>query len=773
MVLIAQQLPLSTAKAAAEKNDPHTPSPLPQEQFAPYWTTEGGWDTELQMRNNIAGQSLTVTPVLRDSTGGEFPLAPVTIAPNEIKSVDVGEAIASSVPQLSGSYGSVVFRYNSPGFRNLYAAVMVRDTGRPVAYHMDAFPEATDYDAGSREGIWWLPNNTAKDFLILTNNSRQPIEATLSLFDAKGKSSAQQVVLKPGTTLRNSIRDLLQKAGLTGTYGGFKIDVAAKVGSLDTAYLLYDETAGFSALMKTFDYNPQGKLDQRLGFPEVKTWTTRAPMLALSSPDPALGFPSGTVLQPEIFIRNITAAPADVATRFNWRTTSTTGNSIGPTLQLAPYETRLVDVAALQKNNTIPPTAHWASVELTSLGRPNDIMATAASYDSTLRYGAQTPFNDQLTFHWEGGEWQVDSTHNSIITVGNGGNTITKALFTIYYDGGLKRYDLEQDLKPHEQLWVDMGKLIHDQLPDRNGHTLPPDLMMGSYEVEDLTDRAVGNLYEGKVILDKTFGYVAYGCATCCGYGAAPYMYYDPIGVILGFTGDQDVWDINFCTAMRGSVLFGFPSINWNTGNHTIATANGRVIAGVGIGNTTNFTNGTLTIGAVQAKRCPPAALYPSGQANIKCATPTNFTSSAPTLNSNGSMVFKYSFQSSTGALSDLSSCQVGETVGYPGTASSYIWPLPMVQSTPNPTTIYGPGSSAGFQDNNGPPTSYKTPYYSVNFSATQTLQWECPCYDNGAYQRFVPDITIARRIFQDTDGKWKYQITKSGYTNTVVLPSQ
>jgi hypothetical protein len=40
-------------------------------------------------------------------------------------------------------------------------------------------------------------------------------------------------------------------------------------------------------------------------------------------------------------------------------------------------------------------------VELASSGRPNDIMATAASYDSTLRYGAQTPFNDQLTFHWE------------------------------------------------------------------------------------------------------------------------------------------------------------------------------------------------------------------------------------------------------------------------------------------------------------------------------------------------------------------------------------
>jgi len=35
------------------------------------------------------------------------------------------------------------------------------------------------------------------------------------------------------------------------------------------------------------------------------------------------------------------------------------------------------------------------------------------------------------------------------------------------------------------------------------------------------------------VIVDKTFGHVAYGCATCCGYFASPWMYYDPIDVGL------------------------------------------------------------------------------------------------------------------------------------------------------------------------------------------------------------------------------------------------
>lgn len=45
----------------------NAPGPKAQEQFAPYWTSEPGWHTELQLRNNLAAQSLTVIPVLRNS----------------------------------------------------------------------------------------------------------------------------------------------------------------------------------------------------------------------------------------------------------------------------------------------------------------------------------------------------------------------------------------------------------------------------------------------------------------------------------------------------------------------------------------------------------------------------------------------------------------------------------------------------------------------------------------------------------------------------------
>src|SRR6266478_6056747 len=433
---------------------PPSPPPPPatdQQQFVSYWTTETGWNSELQLRNNAVGQDVTVTPVLRLPNGTETLLAPVTIKPQEVKSIDLDSAIAAAaVPQLLGTYGSVVLRYRSPSSASLYAAMMIRKTGYPIAFHIDAMGESQDFQSGGREGIWWLPKDSTSDYLLLTNQGKTPIPLNLSLYDASGKERKQNVLLGPGATSRYSVRQLVQAAGLAGSYGGLKISANGHAGSLDTLHFLFDESAGFSAILKMFDYDPSAKLEER-DHARTATWTLRAPMLALSNPDLALAFPEGTTLQPQLFLRNATAKFIDAALRFNWRAASTTGKAPGPTLHLSPFETRRIDVAALQDGKTLPANANWTSVTVTTNSKPDELVAVAASYDPTLRYGAQTPFSDQLSFKWEGGMWEYDPYHSSIITAGNGGTKPTQAAFTIFYNQGTQRYDLEQTLQPDEQ----------------------------------------------------------------------------------------------------------------------------------------------------------------------------------------------------------------------------------------------------------------------------------------------------------------------------------
>lgn len=121
---------------------------------------------------------------------------------------------------------------------------------------------------------------------------------------------------------------------------------------------------------------------------------------------------------------------------------------------------------------------------------------------------------------------------------------------------------------------------------------------------------------------DKTYGHVAYGCAECCGWADAPYMYYDPLGVVLGFQSGQDVWDDDLCTNQRRSILFAISPSSWTTGNSAIATASNAVLTGVAIGSTTNGASGSLTtgIGGGGGRKCPILPVNPSGQANVNPA---------------------------------------------------------------------------------------------------------------------------------------------------------
>jgi hypothetical protein len=172
-----QSTPLLLGQSTLPSNRPQL-QPANFEQFAVYWTAEPGWKTELLLRNNLPSKPLTVTPALRTADGTETVLPAVSINPNDVATVDLNAVITSSAPQLAGAYGSIVFRYTATVPRALYAAVMIELPGTPIEFHLDAFDNPATWTTGSREGIWWLPRDSVKDWLILTNRSGSPLTAT-------------------------------------------------------------------------------------------------------------------------------------------------------------------------------------------------------------------------------------------------------------------------------------------------------------------------------------------------------------------------------------------------------------------------------------------------------------------------------------------------------------------------------------------------------------------------------------------------------------------
>ena len=285
------------------------------EQHAAYWTSEPGWDTELQLRNNLPAEPLTVTPVLRLPSRQEIPLTAVTIPPNGSVSVSVNEDLQEHAPDLLGrpdSYGSVTFRFQSHHAMNLYATAVPSLRGQPVAFHIPTHPEWNAADAsrgngpGSLEGIWWQERSGLKDLLLINNTSDAEISGTLSLFDASGKGWSEPLSLGPHQLERMAMNDLLQKADLKGSYGGISFEVPASASALDGVHLVYDEGGKFSASLEMFHRDPNATVRDRTGS-DQEPWTMRAPMLALSAPDLALGLSSEKTLQPTLMVRNTTA----------------------------------------------------------------------------------------------------------------------------------------------------------------------------------------------------------------------------------------------------------------------------------------------------------------------------------------------------------------------------------------------------------------------------------------------------------------------------------
>jgi len=583
------------------------------EHFAVYWTDEPGWHSELQLRNNLIGQDLIVTPALRMADGTELSLSPVTIKPSDVVSVDLHSAALAADPKHLPGYGSAVLRFRSTVIRALYAAVMVHDVGHPIAFHMDAFPgyaTLRPFATGSHEGIWWLPNGSVTDYLVLTNSAAHSVDSVVTIYDASGVPVRQPITLGARQTRRLSVRSLLQQGNLTGNYGGIEVGTAQGAGFIDIAHFVFDEVAGFGAIMKTFERHPDSKFEER-SWGGVKQWTIRAPMLALTSPDPALALPSGAKLEPKVFVRNASAKSYTADIRFNWYSGSSSGKTAPMPIPLQAHETKLIDVAALQAQKTIPSDASWSSVLISAPIQPEELVAVAASFDKTLHYGTQTPFNDQLAAHWEGGKWEVDAAHDSIVTAGNGGNKPIQAQVTLFYNNGLSKYQVEQTLAPDEQLWLDFGKLIRNQVPDKNGKVLPANLTSGSYQFRDLTDSAVGNIFEGKVITDKTYGNAAYGCMNCCDYPDGGFMWTDPLGVPISDFRRQDVGAVNSCTGNTDPI--GRFYSTWWTQDTSIATANPALqINGIAAGNTLDFASGNINMSSLP-RSCPLYRNAPQG----------------------------------------------------------------------------------------------------------------------------------------------------------------
>jgi len=608
----------TTPRPPQKPSRPAAWNPQSQQTFVAYWTVEPGWNTTLEIRNNLKQRDLTVTPVLRTSDGQEITLAPVTLHSEQVTGVDLRQALSQAGSQLldkPGSFGSAVCRFYSNDSTNIFASTIVQHPGTPISFHFDENDIDEKLDAENIESIWWIPAATSTDQLVLANASTKPLTTVVTSTDASGRSYSATVNLPPRQTNRVDLRSLARQAGATNAMGGLSVNITKGAGSLMLSHFVYDETTGLAALMKTFEHDPSETPAQH---------SMLAPMVALSNPDPTLGFPADVTLIPQVLLRNTTAGTVNALLTLNWRSASTSGHVPVLSSPLKPGEVRIVNLVDVENQDKIPGDAYWGTLTLNYQGHYGDIVPIASSFDASGKYGLQTPFSEGLNRLLKGSMWHVDSMRTSIITTGNGGTTPTHAALTLFYNDGKDSYAIEQLLQPGEQIWADIGNLIRSRVPDKNGKVFPTDVMMGSYEIRDIDHYNAGLLFEGKLVIDRKWGHGYYGCALCCGYGDTTQFDPNPYTDIIG----NGTWDsisaYDGCSSSYADVTdFAY---SWASDNMSVATVASAYTSLVGGGGANASSYVTLQSNNVK-NRCPSHTSHPAAPVTTQIPTDSRIVS--------------------------------------------------------------------------------------------------------------------------------------------------
>ncbi len=220
--------------------------------FNPYWTTYYGHQSTIQLHNNLVDKPVSVRPVLLSQQGARTELPLVTLGPLANASIDVAQALAAiGRPDLR--VGSSVFEYMHPYGGALIAETTVTDAQDTLAYTVIG----GELGAKGRQlhGVYWFPpHGVGEIYLALQNTSRQTIQASARLGDARQPFASLTLLPNESRVVEVEIpEDNAVPGRRTTRSGSVVVTHDAPEGTLYTSGWIEIEESGYSNMMTLAD----------------------------------------------------------------------------------------------------------------------------------------------------------------------------------------------------------------------------------------------------------------------------------------------------------------------------------------------------------------------------------------------------------------------------------------------------------------------------------------------------------------------------------------
>lgn len=702
--------------------------------------------------NSRSAQAVNVTPVFYTAGGEVITGDPVSVNSLEIRYVDLKTLIPIE-HRNRRDWGGLSLKYYG-GNRKMWAQfrfLRVNGGNNVDEFFIVEGEQRSDTQAAT----WWTPPGSTT--VIALGNVTDAYTSAIVQF---GNGENQSVSLAPHATA--TIRHP-QVNQTNQTSESVAITITGAAGSIIPTGIIEAANHNSNSVIRFYD-TKNAKQPNLYG--NGLTLKNTTPHLILNNTSP------GSLVATPKFIPEAGAAANPVQL---------------PPVSLEPYQSVEVNLNLLMNGARSRHDLDTVSVEVDSTGSPGSLIGALYTTDNGTKYNYDIPLRDSGPVRTMTGSypWKADNDYSTVVYITNITDIPQEFVGQINFDGGTMGLKPRR-LAPGETAEIDLQKLRDEQKTDDLGRKIPNHIRQGQFRWAThgvtggklaLIGRAVMTSKSNKIM-------TSYSCNDPCPPEYGGWITPTFLAFSVNEQGTMTAWEVGYYNDGWNWTTFGpyqtgadwtMDSYNYcSMGTNYVAT---QTFTGVAEGT----TNVTALIGTFEHYTWDGRDCYDDnftydvidgGPVETHCYVPRNFHQvGSGTDTGNGTLHFEYAWESSSGNLSDLSVCFVGEIVTYPGTGN-YTFPSPPFPNitVPNPTTTGRPGNEGAFQDNHSTPGSFVRPYSNSSFTATQYYRYSCPCKNGGAYVNVAGpnDIvrTVSRVNFSTPD--YKFTITKSGASATI-----
>jgi hypothetical protein len=632
-------------------------------------------------------------------------------------------------------------------FREVWAQAVLRPApgAQPVQSLDTPFGMAAEFKGSSLETVWPATTRADRAAVAVANTSESELQVTLTHPDSR-PANREEVRLAP--------------------HSGKLIEMATHTGAAGGADWLRLQSNGAPGALRA------------LGF--VLSARDRIPRLARFY-DPA-GATGSQLFATGLSVRNMSAT---VALR---NIGDMPVNATVELLDVATADVLLsgVPVSLAAGGATLVPLdlssltgVERVSVRVQNTGGTGSVVAMLHATNAVTGLGYEMPLRDVGPARASTGSYPVrlDGDYETVVSVTNVGTMEAPFHARVHYGNTDYKFKPVR-LKPGASATFNLRQLRDQQTPDQSGRRLPTTLDRGQFYWS--TERTDGKFTgRAEVVSREQRVSSSFSCWMCCGDSVTG-TYADLFGdnvigigitTTVGLNQDWEDCDANymgnFSTDGSWSYNSGVVSLDEFEGDY--------IFTGVGTGSTTPTAAVYVQVWFQpdEYSQCEDDSYNtyvgtPGTTLQVDCAYPVNFGREASS-SVDGVLYVQYNWQSSHGSKNNLQMCGLREYVTYSG-GDPYNWPAPFPDySVPNPTVGPSPPTAGNENDaidaHEGAEGTFRTPYFTNDFSASQKYQYSCPCKNGGAWTDTWGPKTILREVFQDSI--WKYRVSKEADSAT------